>query len=164
MRDVARIFISHAWSGLILETLASVKGQLPDEESFIWIDCCSVNQHEVLAKSPEWYATTFHEAISKIGLTCLVLTPVLSPISLKRSWCLWEIFGTIKTSTELRICIPDSQKQILTDMMSKDFSGIIKAICSVDAEMLKHFILKVSLNRLIFHSCTHIVLQIKIKS
>ena len=114
-------------------------GLAPDEQ-FVWLDVCSVNQHDVESKPAEWYSTTFHEAIRRIGFTCLVLTPVMSPTPLKRSWCLWELFGTIHTNTRLKICVPSSQQTILVDLMQRDFLQIMRNICSVDAGKAEAFL------------------------
>ena len=71
-----------------------------EEGVFIWFDMFSNNQHEAPALDFDWWSTTFKTAIHSFGRTVMVLKPWNDPITLKRAWCLFEIFCTVQTGAK----------------------------------------------------------------
>ena len=54
----------------------------------MWFDVFTVNQRARLQVPPDWWFTTFKEAVASIGHTVLILMPWDDPISLTSAWCI----------------------------------------------------------------------------
>ena len=81
-------------------------------------DLFVVNQHRTLAS--EWWSGAFSEAIASIGNTLLVLQPWSQPQPLSRSWCLWEIFSSIKSDVKLTVVMSPTEQAAFNDALVRD--------------------------------------------
>eukprot|EP01040_Poterioochromonas_malhamensis_P017063 gene17063-19527_t len=107
----ANVFVSHAWSDNFLELCYTLLDKAnyrelfsnnPDlrlsewkNETIVWIDIFSMNQHSEEVRNADWLKTTFANAIKEIGFTLFIFTSK----SITRMWCIWEIYCTIEMST-----------------------------------------------------------------
>ena len=104
MRKQAMVFVSHAWKYTFKSLYDSIhqykKSHFPNEPLFLWLDIFIINQHAEHQKNlpPEFFKTTFHTAIETIGRVALIADKVNDPMPLKRSWCVWEVYGAAKSS------------------------------------------------------------------
>jgi len=101
------------------------------EDAFVWFDVFTVNQHASLQVPPNWWFTTFKEAVASIGHTVLVLMPWDDPIPLTRAWCIWEILSTIDDGkAKLEICLPAVEQEAFADFLVEEGAGqvIVKTI------------------------------------
>ena len=66
----------------------------------------------------------------------LVMSPWDAPIPLSRSWCVWEIFCTIATGSQLTITLaPAEQETFEATLLSQGgFESIAAAVTNIDAE------------------------------
>ena len=79
-----------------------------------------------ISRGFEWWSTTFRGAIESIGLTLLVLAPWRAPVPLRRAWCIWEIFCTVDTKTELRVLLPQSERAAFVAALTRDFEAAVE--------------------------------------
>ena len=92
-------FVSHAHTYKALELVEALRNfarTLPPGEAeriFFWIDGFSIDEHQGFYgdkgehNSAQW-ATTFKDAVEKMGNTVMVLAPWDHPVVLTRMWCL----------------------------------------------------------------------------
>jgi tetratricopeptide (TPR) repeat protein len=121
----ANVFISHTWLYSFLSVVDALKNHADSTSSFenlddtyIWFDLFSNNQHET--DHPfEWWSTTFKSAIKEFRHTVLVSVPWSDPIALKRVWCLFEIYCTADTGSKLEIAMTAEEKQTFMEEMRK---------------------------------------------
>ena len=107
----ANVFISHAWQYQFLDVVEAITEHFNnDDDTYIWFDVFTVNQHTNITNS-EWWAESFRSAIEKIGRTVVVLSPWNSPIPFTRAWCLWEIYCTIVSGKKLEFAMCSKEKQ-----------------------------------------------------
>jgi tetratricopeptide (TPR) repeat protein len=134
--DKATVFVSHAWGNRFLDTLDTVDRNFMDENKdiFVWIDAVVVNQHETKNTSPEFYSSMFHAAIHSIGHTMAIFSPFDNPLPLRRSWCLWELLGTIQgDNTKLTIAFPERERLLMLETMKKNSKSLLNSLCVIDA-------------------------------
>ena len=82
----ATAFVSHAWKYIFVNVVDALSRL--SEDTFVWFDVFTVNQHASAQVPPDWWFTTFKEAVASIGHTVLILMPWDDPISLTRAWCI----------------------------------------------------------------------------
>ena len=98
------------------------------------MDVAVVNQHTNRRAASTGGPSTFRQAVESIGRTLLVLAPWRAPLPLGRAWCIWEIFCTVDTDTELRVLLPAAERDAFATALERDFDSIVKVVCAVDVE------------------------------
>lgn len=135
VRD-ATVFVSHAWKYVFVDVVEALR-ELP-EDAYVWFDVFTVNQHASQLVPPDWWYTTFKDAVAGIGHTALVLMPWKDPIPLTRAWCIWEILCTIdKGAAKLDIRLPAHEQKAFADFLMRSDDGprdVIKAMLEIDVE------------------------------
>ena len=138
----ATYFVSHAWSydfRAFARALMEFWEERPRDEvhrnCYFWIDIFSVDQHRASNGDfdSSFWETTFTEMIRTIGRTVVVLLPWSNPVPIRRIWCLWELFSTIETKSELWVAIPAEEEKLLDEACLLDCENVIKRI-EIDAE------------------------------
>lgn len=117
----ANVFISHAWSYQIKDIIESLKyfndnenNKKKNEKIYVWMDIITINQHKLDELSHDFFQQTFHKAIEEIGRVVIILAPWSSPTVLKRSWCIWELYGaSIAKDCILDVVVAPSQIESL---------------------------------------------------
>jgi hypothetical protein len=101
-------------------------GNFPQQPDIcMWFDVFSNNQHDAPQRSFEWWTNTFQSAIKRIGKTVMVLTPWNNPIPLTRGWCIWELYCTIVTESQLDIAFNQTSKQqFIEDLDNEPLSAV----------------------------------------
>jgi hypothetical protein len=121
---VADAFASHAWLYNFSECIEALSNwheaskRFPKSDGstcFIWFDICTVCQHPSRQRAlPEdYFYNQFQEGIASIGSTVLVMIPALRPIPVKRSWCVWEIYCTLKHNALLETAITTEDARLM---------------------------------------------------
>ncbi|XRB10325.1 EF-hand domain-containing protein [Pseudoscourfieldia marina] len=114
----ATVFVSHAWKYVFVSVVDALSSL--SENAYVWFDVFTVNQHASLQVPPDWWFTTFKEAVASIGHTVLILMPWDDPIPLTRAWCIWEILSTIDDGkAKLEICLPEVEQKAFADFLVK---------------------------------------------
>eukprot|EP01047_Picozoa_sp_COSAG01_P022841 COSAG01_NODE_1371_length_10547_cov_22.320827_5_plen_1287_part_00 len=137
---VATVFASHAWTFVFEELIAALRyfeqqqRGAGREPSFFWLDIFVVDENAAHTYPSEWWQTSFTEAVGSIGHTALVLSPWRSPVPLRRAWCLWEIYSTLKKEAQLSVCMSETQTQSFHQVLVEDIESVLSALCTIDAE------------------------------
>eukprot|EP01041_Mallomonas_annulata_P009722 gene9722-20216_t len=130
----ANIFVSHAWKYEFLSVIDALKTILqPEDNSVIWFDLFTNCQHGLQQPPPfEWWCETFMTAIQDIGRTVMVMAPWSDPITLTRSWCLWEIYCTAKTNSKFDIAMSSIQQKNFESAICNDPSVFYDMLGDID--------------------------------
>lgn len=67
------------------------------------MDILSVVQRDAPKWTTEEWAQKFRHAVASFGTTLVVMEPWNKPICTTRAWCLWEIFSTVSTESNLLV-------------------------------------------------------------
>ena len=128
----ATVFVSHAWQFHFLDVVNALQYHFRDNlETIIWFDLFSTNQHRAVSLDFDWWCGTFMSAIEEFGNTLIILAPASNPIPLTRGWCVFELYATIKTNSNLQVAM--SHKHLLeffTDL-EKDVPGTIDKMLGI---------------------------------
>ena len=130
----ATAFVSHAWLYPFEWVVSALEAADLPADTLFWMDVAVVNQHTNATRGFEWWSSTFRQAVKTIGRTLLVLAPWRAPLPLGRAWCIWEIFCTVDTETELRVLLPAAERAAFATALVEDFDSIVKVVCAVDVE------------------------------
>jgi tetratricopeptide (TPR) repeat protein len=118
---IATWFVSHAWIYLFLELVEALESFFAAEpqglDTCVWLDLVSTSQHGTFSRPPEWWATTFQNAIQSMGNMVMVMSPWDKPVTLTRAWCILELYACCSSSTPCRfeVALPNAQQVKLAD-------------------------------------------------
>lgn len=127
-RGRPEIFISHAWSALLvgpgqqaIGTMDALAGPQPGavKPTFVWIDFACYNQHLF-----ETVANDMERVIGEIGRIGFAATPI--PL-LNRSWCLWELLCSERTGTWPEVFVHAgfrNDKILAVNALFRSFAGV----------------------------------------
>ena len=107
--------------------------QLSQQRRFYWNDIFVENQNSTDNRPPDYFFTAFREAIATIGRTVLVLEPIRTPIPLTRAWCIWEIWSTIDSKSDLIVVMPPSEEATFERLIMEEFNTIVETLSKVDS-------------------------------
>ena len=129
----ATVFISHAWNSLFLDVVSALlyhfKGK---EETVVWFDIFSNNQHRPISAQYEWWASTLKYAISCFQHTVLVLNPWSDPIPYSRAWCLLEMYYTAKTESKFEVAMSENEHlKFLSDISNHGKRSIDQMLSTI---------------------------------
>ncbi|KAJ3300743.1 Kinesin light chain 3 [Borealophlyctis nickersoniae] len=102
-------FISHAWKYEFLDIVDAVKHHFHESSTpdvIVWFDLFSNSQHDTAEKPFTWWTGTFTNAISELGSVLMILHPWNNPITLKRAWCIFELYACTNTKSHFAIALP----------------------------------------------------------
>ncbi|KAJ3130654.1 Kinesin light chain 3 [Physocladia obscura] len=121
----ATFFFSHAWEFKFRDLLHSIESfireqNLNPDKTFIWLDIFSTSQHDFNEKSFEWLAYTFQQTIAKIGNLVLVMLPWSDPLPLKRAWCVYEIYASVKSNSKFYVALPPNEQETFIESIMAD--------------------------------------------
>jgi len=136
---LANVFISHAWSYNFMEVIEAIEAFLVDRkyenEIYFWFDTFVVLQHDrpnTTKRDVTWFASSFKGAIETIHTTLVVMLPWQAPVALTRSWCLWELYSTVASKSEMFIIMSPKQKRGFLDALASDFDKIEVHLSKID--------------------------------
>ena len=132
------LFLSHAWLYRFAEVVAALRAfvdALPRgaPPQFVWFDCFSIDEHATQALPQDWWATTFGEAIARIGHTVMVLAPWDAPTPLTRAWCLWELHCTARApGARFSVALGPAQRRAFEGALLQDDMALLDAFARID--------------------------------
>ena len=135
--SLATVFISHAWRYKFYDVVVAVMEQYAskDPDAYFWFDLFTNDQNKVGEKDFNWFSFTFLNSIKNIGKVLLILSPWDDPISIKRAWCLFEIYQALEeNSVEFTIDLPDSQNAELKAAVTENPKCVIQALSNIQAQ------------------------------
>eukprot|EP00300_Choanocystis_sp_HF-7_P016730 c19518_g1_i2.p1 GENE.c19518_g1_i2~~c19518_g1_i2.p1 ORF type:complete len:457 (-),score=65.86 c19518_g1_i2:77-1447(-) len=130
----ATVFISHAWQYRFVDLVSALRHYFGKTHELrtvvIWLDVLSHNQHMGL-DFDEW-CDGFFAAIEGFSRTVMVLNPWDNPITLNRSWCLLELYITIKSGATFDVAfLPTEEARFLRELVS-GYEVFNQVLASVD--------------------------------
>ncbi len=133
---MATVFISHAWAYRFLDVCEALMFHFKDNlDTIVWFDLFAVNQHTTTLKPFEWWTTTFQSAIKDFGETVMVFAPWQDPVPLRRAWCLWELYSTVKMECKFEVALNRvEQEKFFADICADTQGSINKMLATVDVE------------------------------
>ena len=132
------LFLSHAWLYRFAEVVAALRAfvdALPRgaPPQFVWFDCFSIDEHATQALPQDWWATTFGEAIARIGHTVMVLAPWDAPTPLPRAWCLWELHCPARApGARFSVALGPAQRRAFEEALLADDMALLDAFARID--------------------------------
>ena len=133
------VFFSHAWMFRFVNVVAAMRAYTDSRPAgspavYFWFDCFSIDEHATQSFPPEWWDTTFLDAIRLIGHTVMYLSPWHNPVPLQRAWCLWELLCTISAGAEFEVCLGPDEKAAFGSALAKDLDSVLQYVGQIDAE------------------------------
>lgn len=141
----ANVFVSHAWKYVFLDVVRALKSYFCEAEQsqdvFIWFDLFCNNQHNAAALPFAWWTNTFSASIERIGRTVMILSPWDAPVTLRRAWCLFEVYCTVEKNAAFDVAMCDDEEadflSALTD--GKSYAKFGELIAGIDVEQSEAF-------------------------
>ena len=95
---------------------------VPLDDVVIWFDLFSNSQHDTASKPFEWWTGTFMNAIKTMGNVLMVVTPWRDPETLRRAWCIFEVYACVKTGSRFAVGMTaDENARLLADIEADAF-------------------------------------------
>jgi len=121
-----------------------------DDDHFVWLDIFSANQplltdmDESLPKDEmkrRYDCLTYglHDAIDKFDNRFIYFDSWYSPVPLKRTWCVWELYGCARSKKQLQIIFARAEHDDFVDVLLKDPDEITKKLCDIKTEKSECF-------------------------
>ena len=151
----ATAFLSYAWGYKLVEVVATLvewcsgEGDVGGANTWIWMDCFTLNQHRIdlgNAATPETLQAVFGGRVTGIGRMLVMLDTWDKPGYVKRVWCLFELYTAIKNkeAVDIDVVLSPQQAQSFRDRINRDgtdaraIDGALKDIKSEQAEATVH--------------------------
>ena len=141
---IATVFVSHAWKSSFLDVVDALIDHFHDNlDVIIWFDLFSKNQNDKnRIQSIDWYDVDFKELIKEIGNVVMVLTPWMNPFTLKRTWCLYELYCAVELkdhNVKFDIVMCKMEKDQLMEFIINQSQEFLEVIHNI--QVSKHIIL-----------------------
>ena len=126
------VFWSHPWKDQFAEVVTTMNEQYPEE--FVWFDCAVLDEHASQSFAQDWWSTTFMGAIKTIGHTVMRLSPWHDPHTLKRAWCLWEVYCSVEGGAKFSVSLGVKEKAAFIEAILEDFEVIQEKFAFIDVK------------------------------
>ncbi|CAK4128559.1 unnamed protein product [Aphanomyces euteiches] len=110
-------FVSHAWSYLYLDVVDALDDFFQenglDDSVAVWFCTFCNNQHVIESQIhafEHWFGI-FRSSLRAIGNVVMVMSPWNDPTTLKRTWCVFEVYASIVENARFEIAMGRSQKE-----------------------------------------------------
>ena len=133
------VFFSHAWSfpfKHVLNAMEAFVERQPDGSPpvYFWFDVFSIDQHSGQKKTQTWWRDTFETGIGRIGRTVMMLSPWDNPITLTRSWCLFELLCTHRERARFDICMGRDERLRFRAGLMDHPETVLEVFARIDVE------------------------------
>ncbi|OQS02804.1 mbre TPR repeat protein [Thraustotheca clavata] len=135
--QIANWYVSHAWIYLFLETIESLESffkRMNIEDPVVWFCVFNNNQHQVDEHPFEWWQSTFKDSLAAIGNVVMIMHPWKNPITLTRSWCVFELYVSIVVGATFELAMAANQEEILFQDTLDDMGEFLAVLGSVNSE------------------------------
>ncbi|CAK4902176.1 unnamed protein product [Aphanomyces euteiches] len=135
-------FVSHAWSYLFLDVVDALTDFFQendlDESLAVWFCTFCNNQHAIqdqIYAFKHWFGI-FRSSLRAIGNVVMVMSPWNDPVTLKRTWCVFEVYASVVENARFEIAMGRSQKaSLIQDIQSNGaFREMLSTIKSEKSE------------------------------
>ncbi|KAF0697218.1 Aste57867_12074 [Aphanomyces stellatus] len=134
-------FVSHAWRYQFLDVIDALDNFFDENEEDIdavavWFCMFNNNQHEISGGTRPfaYWFDKFKDSLTAIGRVVMVLSPWNSPMTLTRTWCVFEVYVAIETNARFEVAMGKAQKAaFLADSAAPNdifFASLMKINCA----------------------------------
>ncbi|RHY13711.1 hypothetical protein DYB25_003616 [Aphanomyces astaci] len=137
----AQWLISHSWSYKFLDVVDAIdtfcqEHDLGPDTSF-WFCMFANNQHVISSADPTamfgHWLQAFREALTDTGKLVMVLSPWHDPETLKRTWCVYEVYLSVVLKARFEVAMGKAQHAVfLADM--QNFESVLGMLAKVNAK------------------------------
>ncbi|KAH9074469.1 hypothetical protein Ae201684P_022276 [Aphanomyces euteiches] len=132
-------FVSHAWSYLYLDVVDALDDFFQenglDDAVAVWFCTFCNNQHEIqdqVYDFDHWFGI-FRSSLRSVGNVVMVMSPWNDPTTLRRTWCVFEVYASVVENARFEIAMGRSQKaSFLQDI--QDDGAFYKMLSTIQSE------------------------------
>ncbi|CAK4088742.1 unnamed protein product [Aphanomyces euteiches] len=132
-------FVSHAWSYLYLDVVDALDDFFQenglDDSVAVWFCTFCNNQHEIqdqVYDFDHWFGI-FRSSLRSVGNVVMVMSPWNDPTTLRRTWCVFEVYASVVENARFEIAMGRSQKaSFLQDI--QDDGAFYKMLSTIQSE------------------------------
>lgn len=141
--SLANVYVCHSWDYKyidfiqLLEDYTSERSKHETAPLCFWIDIFVFNQHASLQMTYNWFKESFEKAIDEIGTTVVLFDDWESPALLTRTWCLYEIYLTVKLESKMKFQLKVSAMDAFNKRIRDDIDFFLPPYCHVDIQASK---------------------------
>ncbi|OQS06365.1 hypothetical protein THRCLA_01587 [Thraustotheca clavata] len=110
---------------------------LTKDEPVLWFCVFANNQHRAAEMQFAWWQSTFKQSLEAIGNVLMILHPCNNPVTLTRSWCIFEVYVSILVGASFQVAMASNQANVCFDDLLADmslFHNMLSCINSKDAK------------------------------
>jgi tetratricopeptide (TPR) repeat protein len=140
LRRQARLFLSHAQSEFVRDTIsamANCASSYPREDAGtppeFWIDYASLEQ----GKKDAFSVVRTRLIIQRIGVVATLLQPWHTPMTATRLWCNFEAGTAAQSGKRVVAALPTSERTDFIKCLKQDWNGVAKAVVKLDIRKAK---------------------------
>ena len=134
----ANWYISHAWLYTFTETLSSLElffAAKGIQDPVVWFCVFNNNQHEAKDYPFSWWQSTFKDSLAAIGNVVMIMHPWKNPITLTRSWCVFEVYVAISVGASFDVALaPTQADSFFLDMADDKIDAFYEMLGSINSE------------------------------
>ncbi|KAH9101856.1 hypothetical protein LEN26_015652 [Aphanomyces euteiches] len=132
-------FVSHAWSYLYLDVADALDDFFQenglDDAVAVWFCTFCNNQHEIqdqVYDFDHWFGI-YRSSLRSVGNVVMVMSPWNDPTTLRRTWCVFEVYASVVENARFEIAMGRSQKaSFLQDI--QDDGAFYKMLSTIQSE------------------------------
>jgi tetratricopeptide (TPR) repeat protein len=91
------------------------------------------SQHATFSRPPEWWQQTFSNAIAAFGRMVMVMSPWNSPITLTRTWCIFELWACYTHRCRFEVALPAPQRLKFLSDIARDAGAFHDMLANVSS-------------------------------
>ena len=100
---------------------------------FVWLDLFCTSQHATFSRPPQWWQQVFSNAIATFGRVIMVTAPWNAPVTLTRTWCIFELWACHNHGCRFEVALPAPQRvKFLTDI-DRDIASFHDMLSNVNS-------------------------------
>jgi tetratricopeptide (TPR) repeat protein len=139
---IPSVFVSHTWRYMFLDTveamtlaLERIYGKENAQDVVVWFDLFSLIQKGERNEIPyEVLSNTFINKIKEIGSVVMVMLPYDDPETLKRAWCVYELYACQLTNGVFHVAMTAAENQRFLDGIKKDSRTFYSMLTKIKSE------------------------------
>jgi hypothetical protein len=100
---------------------------------FVWLDLFCTSQHATFSRPPQWWQQVFSSAIATFGRVVMVMAPWDAPITLTRTWCIFELWACYSNRCRFEVALPASQRLKFLSDIDRDIGSFHDMLARVNS-------------------------------
>ncbi len=116
-----------------LALAAALKFISPLYSRYVWMDLFCTSQHATFSRPPQWWQQVFSSAIATFGRVVMVMAPWNAPITLTRTWCIFELWACYTSRCRFEVALPASQRLKFLSDIDSDIGSFHDMLANVNS-------------------------------